>query len=169
MTAFIETPPASLTRNPFQAIGREWMLITAGKIDAFNTMTASWGAWGHLWNKDVAICFVRPQRHTYGFMEQGETYTLSFFDETWRGALEYCGAHSGRHVDKVRETGLTPFETVSGAVGFQQANLILECRKLYFSDLGEDGFVDARIRREVYERDDFHRAYVGEILRALTR
>lgn len=169
MATFIEVPPARLSHNPFQAVGREWMLITAGTIDAFNTMTASWGAWGHLWNKDVAICFIRPQRHTYGFMETGETYTLSYFDKSWRKALEYCGAHSGREVDKIRETGLTPFATESGVVAFEQATLILECRKLYAADLHEAGFTDPQIRQQMYERDDFHRTYTGEILRALTR
>ena len=32
-----------LSENFFEAIGKEWMLVTAGNKEAFNTMTASWG------------------------------------------------------------------------------------------------------------------------------
>jgi flavin reductase (DIM6/NTAB) family NADH-FMN oxidoreductase RutF len=145
------------------------MLITAGALGAYNTMTASWGAWGHLWNRDVTICYVRPERYTYEFMERNPIYTLSFFDESWKKALEYCGSHSGREVDKGRETGLIPFTTPAGAVSFEQAQLVLECHKLYAGDLAADGFVDQAPREEFYEQGDFHRFYVGEIVRVLMR
>lgn len=169
MTHFNDISPLDIRDNPFQLVGREWMLITAGSLDLFNTMTASWGTFGHLWERDVAICYVRPQRHTYGFMERNSVYTLSFFDETWRKALEYCGTHSGRDVDKMAQTGLTPFATPGGAVGYEQARLILECRKLYTGDITEAGFIDRALMDEVYGRRDFHRFYVGEITHALMR
>ena len=41
--------------NAFDLIGKEWMLVTAGTEDKFNTMTASWGGVGILWNKPVAF------------------------------------------------------------------------------------------------------------------
>ncbi len=169
MTQFTEIAPADIRHNPFQLVGQDWMLITAGTLDGFNTMTASWGAWGHLWERDVAICYVRPQRYTYGFMERNQVYTLSFYEEPWRAALEYCGSHSGRDVDKAHETGLTPFATPAGAIAFQQARLILECRKLYFGDIEEAGFVDRGVMEEVYPRRDFHRFYVGQIMRVLIK
>lgn len=40
-----------LSENFFEVIGKEWMLVTAGNKDHFNTMTASWGGIGFLWNK----------------------------------------------------------------------------------------------------------------------
>lgn len=169
MTHFNEIPVTDLRDNPFRLVGREWMLITAGSLDAFNTMTASWGTLGHLWERDVAICYVRPQRHTYGFMERAGIYALSFFDAEWRKALEYCGSHSGRDVDKPAQTGLKPFLTAGRAVGFEQARLILECRKLYAGDIAEAGFVDRAVMDQVYPQRDFHRFYVGEITRALIK
>ena len=54
----------SLNFNPFDKIGKDWLLISATKSGKTNTMTASWGTLGHLWNKDVAIIFIRPQRYT---------------------------------------------------------------------------------------------------------
>ena len=169
MTNFNELPVTEIRSNPFQLIGRDWMLITAGTLDAFNTMTASWGNLGHLWERDVAICYVRPQRHTFAFMERASVYTLSFFDATWRGALEYCGSHSGREVDKPAQTGLAPFATPAGGVAFEQARLILECRKLYAGDITEADFAEHAVVDQVYAARDFHRFYVGQILRALSR
>jgi flavin reductase (DIM6/NTAB) family NADH-FMN oxidoreductase RutF len=169
MTQFTEIAPVDIRHNPFQIVGRDWMLITAGKPDSFNAMTASWGTWGHLWERDVAICYVRPQRFTYGYMERSIVYTLSFYEEPWRPALEYSGSHSGRDVDKARETGLTPFQTPGGAVAFEQARLILECQKLYFGDIKEEGFVDNALVNEIYPRKDFHRFYVGLITRVLVK
>ena len=48
--------------NAFDLIGKEWMLVTAGNKEKFNTMTASWGGIGWLWNKPVAFIFIRPER-----------------------------------------------------------------------------------------------------------
>lgn len=166
---FREVAPRAIADNAFRAIGQDWMLITAGTLAAFNTMTASWGAWGELWNGPVAICFVRPQRHTFGFMNSAAHFTLSFFDEAFRPALDYCGSHSGRDVDKAAATGLTPMAAPSGAVYFSQARLVLECRKLYSQDLTPDGFHDPRIPAAVYPRADYHRMYVGEVVRCLMR
>lgn len=169
--AYNFTPIAltALRDNPFQLIGRDWMLITAGTPEAFNTMTASWGGLGHLWNRDVTFCFVRPQRHTYGFMERTSHYTLSFFAETHRAALEYCGSHSGRDVDKVAATGLTPICDETGAVYFAQARLVLVCRKLYGGDIVREAFTDPAVPADVYPKGDFHRMYVGEIVHCLLR
>ena len=161
--------PTAIRDNPFQLIGRDWMLITAGTASAFNTMTASWGGLGHLWNRDVGICFVRPHRHTFGFMEQASHFTLSFFAQAHHAALDYCGSHSGRDVDKVAATGLTPISDDTGAVYFAEARLVLVCRKLYGGDIVRSAFADPAMPAEVYPRGDFHRMYVGEIVRCLAR
>lgn len=35
----------------------------------FNVMTASWGCVGWLWNKPVAVIFVRPERFTHDLLK----------------------------------------------------------------------------------------------------
>jgi flavin reductase (DIM6/NTAB) family NADH-FMN oxidoreductase RutF len=107
---FRETKPELLTDNPFKLIGTDWTLITAGAPRSFNTMTASWGGLGVLWDKKVCFCFIRPTRHTYSFVEKAASFTLSFFDEQHRKALTFCGTHSGRDTDKIAATGLTPVQ-----------------------------------------------------------
>ena len=94
----MEISVKDLNENFFRAIGDEWMLITAGNKEGFNTMTASWGTIGELWSLPVAICFVRPQRYTFKFMEDHDYYTLCFFKPEHHDILQFCGSNSGREV-----------------------------------------------------------------------
>ena len=73
-----EIKPEEMTDNTFQAIGKDWMLITAGDEEKANTMTASWGGLGILWNKPVATAYIRPQRYTKKFVDGKESFTLAF-------------------------------------------------------------------------------------------
>ena len=79
--SFKENKPELLTDNPFELIGADWMLVTAGTPEAFNTMTASWGGLGVLWERKVCFIFIRPTRYTYEFIEKSDYFTLSFFAE----------------------------------------------------------------------------------------
>ncbi|HEY5621511.1 MAG TPA: flavin reductase family protein [Pontiella sp.] len=166
MKTFKEIKPIEIPGNPIHLIGQEWMLITAGVSDHFNTMTASWGGLGELWFKPVCFCFVRPHRYTYEFMEQYEMFTLSFFSDAFKSQLNFCGSRSGRETDKVKECGFTVRETQSGGIFFDEARLVLECRKIYFQDLLPDRMLDKTVLKN-YPQQDYHRMYVGEILRVL--
>lgn len=154
--------------NPFKLIGDDWMLITAGTPTRFNMMTASWGGVGVLWGKEVCFCFIRPERYTYDFMEEAQTFTLTFFEEKYRDILELCGTKSGRDLDKVAATGLTVVSGAGEGIYFAEARLVLECKKLYYQDLNPEYFLDADIRRH-YSVDGYHRLYIGEILRCLSK
>ena len=156
----------------FDRIGKDWMLITAaGKNekgqDSVNTMTASWGGMGVLWNRPVAFCFVRPQRYTCRFIEQSERFSLSFFDEQYRAALRICGTKSGKDIDKWKETGFTPVMR-DGVPTINEARYTLICRKLYVDTLKEENFLLPELL-ENYKAGDFHRVYVVEIEEILER
>ncbi len=166
MSVFKEIP-APEASDIFKLIGDDWMLISAAREGTVNTMTANWGCAGVLWNKPVCICFIRPQRHTYGFVEGAERLSMSFFDKEYRPALTYCGRNSGRDVDKFAETGLTP--AFSGEVPYiAEAKLVLLCRKLYADDLRGDKFIVESLLSN-YTEKDFHRFYVCEIEKVLSR
>lgn len=167
MKKFKAVSPNELNESAFRLIGKEWMLITAGTPGKWNTMTASWGALGELWSKPVVFTFIRPTRYTVEFAEREPLFTLCFFEEKHRAALNFCGSHSGRDCDKAKETGLTPFEVAPGTVAFEEARLILVCRKLYFQDLQPGNFLDPEIERN-YPKKDYHRMFVGEVIRILT-
>ena len=155
-----------LNDSAFRLIANDWFLLTAGPRDDFNTMTASWGGFGELWNKKVCFVFVRPQRYTYEFMERNDSFTLSFFDEKHRATLKRCGTKAGREIDKMNGLELTPTVGPSGSVYFEEAKLVFECRKLYYQDLMPDHFLDPEIKSN-YPGNDYHRMYIGEIVRAL--
>lgn len=149
--------------NAVRAIGENWMLIVAKdeKQNRVNAMTASWGCIGMLWNKPVAICFIRPQRYTYGLVESAERISLAFPDASYRSAMTLCGRKSGRDCDKLTEAGLTSSE-LDGVPVIDQAEWTLVCRKLYADDLKEKSFLDASLLSN-YKDHDFHRVYVCEI------
>jgi flavin reductase (DIM6/NTAB) family NADH-FMN oxidoreductase RutF len=148
--------------NPSKLVAEDWMLVTAGKIERWNTMTASWGGFGELWGMDVAFIFVRPSRYTFSFLEEGDGFTLSFFGEGMRDALNICGSKSGRDVDKAKAAGISPLELAPSRVAFGEARLALACRKLYAQNLDEELFIDPAIAGN-YPQGDIHRLYVGAI------
>lgn len=160
-----EVDAKKLSDNPFSLIGDDWMLITAGNDEKYNTMTASWGGLGVLWNKNVATIFIRPQRYTYEFVEENEYFTISILPSELRNALSFCGSKSGRDYDKAKECGLTPV-LAGKSVAFADARLVLVCKKLYYSDLNPDNFYDSAIDTANYKAHDYHRMYVGEITNA---
>jgi flavin reductase (DIM6/NTAB) family NADH-FMN oxidoreductase RutF len=157
--------------SPFARIGDEWMLISAGNgpDGNWNTMTASWGGLGVLWRKNVAFVFVRKSRHTLSFMNSGTVFSLSFFDPSFRKALAFCGAHSGRDYDKAKETGLSPLYFSDGTVGFAEASDVISCRKLYTHDFEPEKFLDPGIDGECYPDRDYHRLFIGEVIAYRTR
>ena len=164
MKEFSSLEVKDLLVNPATLIGNDWMLITAGDSSSFNTMTASWGGLGHMWNKPVAFIVVRDHRYTYEFIERCDTFSLSFLGEGYRKALNICGSKSGRDTDKVKEAGLTPTFTLNGTPAFREAKLILECRKLYGQMLVEEGFIAKDIIGKMYPQKDFHKLYIAEII-----
>lgn len=163
-----QTDIKALKESAVSLFDDKWALITAGNKESYNTMTASWGAMGELWNKDVCFIFIRPQRYTYEFTEREEFFTVSFFPEDYKKALAFCGRNSGRDCDKAKETGLTPKE-IGSSMTFEESEIVLLCKKLYIQDISPDGFIDETIDGSCYPQKDYHRMYVGEIVEAYVK
>lgn len=169
MSSFKTITPQEIPGNLFDRIGKEWALISAQKPDGtVNTMTASWGGTGILWKVPVATIYVRHSRHTFGFVEASDTFTLSFFGEGYRQELAYCGKISGRDEDKIAKCGFT-VEREGTAPYFAQAELVVVCRKLYGIDLPPEHFVDKSILDTCYQAGDYHKMYIGEITKVLCK
>lgn len=148
--------------NVFQLFKDCWPILTAGGKD-YNSMTISWGQMGVLWNKNVAIVYVRPQRHTYEFIQSQESFTLSFLPETYKEELAYFGSKSGKDVDKFKETGLTPVYDVDFDVTYvKEATFVLKMKKLYVDQLKKEGFLTENLLQH-YPIDDFHYVFIGEV------
>ena len=142
-----------LQGNAVSMFDDKWCLITAGTKESYNTMTASWGAMGELWNKDVCFIFIRPQRYTLEFTEREEYFTLSFFGEEYKKALAFCGRNSGRDCDKAKETGLTPME-IDGSMSFEESETVVVCKKLFYQDIDPAGFIEKGLDAANYPQKD---------------
>ena len=164
---FKKVAPKTLDLNPFAAIGDQWMLVTAGTPEHCNTMTASWGGLGILWGVPTATAYIRPQRHTKQCVDENEYFTLSFFTEDYRPQLNLCGTKSGRDMDKVKECGFTVAAGAGNAPYFEQAELVLVCRKRMVIPMDEAAMPEDE--KNKWYKGDYHTMYWGEIVEALKK
>lgn len=158
-----------LNENFIESIGHEWMLITAGTPNHFNTMTASWGGIGFLWNRPVVFIFIRPERYTFEFVNEQEEFTLCFLGDENKNIHKICGSKSGRDTDKIAESGLCPMITEHNNVIFEQCRLALECKKLYTDVLKAENFIETEIPSKWYgdtPGTHLHHIFVAEITAA---
>jgi flavin reductase (DIM6/NTAB) family NADH-FMN oxidoreductase RutF len=163
-------PIEKFTIRPKVLWADQWLLLTAGdfRLNEYNAMTVGWGSAGFMWGIPFVQVVIRPHRYTFGFMERFDTFTLSAFPETWRPALQLLGSRSGRSGNKIAEAGLTPIpSTKIAAPGYEEAELVMECRKIYWDDMERARFLDPRIEKN-YPQRDYHRIYYGELVAITT-
>ena len=169
MNQFQVTDAKEFVENPFRLIGNEWMLITAEKDGIVNTMTASWGGLGVMWNTNVAYMVIRPARFTKEFVDGADRFSLSFLDHrTYAKELGYLGSVSGRDEDKIAKAGLT-VAYQDQVPYFDEASKVLICRKLFVQPMQPESFVDTEIGTKFYPEKDYHSLYIGAIETILER
>ena len=181
--------PFELDQNFIQAIGREYMLITAAKPNgSINSMTAAWGGIGFIWQQPAAFCFIRPQRFTKVFVEESSTFSLTFFDPGYADMFKFMGTVSGYNdPDKVAHSGLTlafketPVEQadppgksrIEQTPYFSEARLAIFCERMYEQDMLADCFLDKSLLTKFYgkvgDENDLHTLYIAAIKDVLVR
>ena len=169
-----------LNVNPCIEIGKNWMLISAGDKNKCNSMTASWGSIGALWEAglnggSVSTIYVRPCRYTDSFIDSHDYYSLCFFNKEYKNDLTFMGSHSGRDMDKVSKTKLH-LDFVDDIPYYKEAKLVLICKKIYKGSISKEGFIDKSIidiyykndSGDIYNNDSLHNVYVGKIVKILS-
>lgn len=164
---FKELEVSLLPFNPLE-LKNKWMLITAEKEGQVNTMTASWGGFGVMWNKEVAFVVIRPQRYTKEFVDHADGFSLCFFDESYKKELSYLGKVSGRDEDKISKTSLTTTFT-DNIPYFNEAKTVIFVKKLYVQPMEGEHFLDRNIIDRWYPESDFHHLYIAEITKILQK
>lgn len=155
----------------FNLWANQWMLLTSGDFDTghYNTMTVAWGSIGQMWNKPFVQVVVRPTRYTYEFMEKYNTFTLCAFPKKYKSALNLLGTKSGKDGDKIAESKLNPIKSkLVASPSFAEAELIIECRKIYWDDFEPANFLIPDIETN-YNENDYHRVYFGEVVQILVK
>ncbi len=163
---FKEISATEIKENIIEAISKEYMLVAAGNRDSYNMMTASWGFMGEMWGNDCAMTVIRPQRYTMEFIDKSDYFTLSFYGDN-KEIHKICGSKSGRDCDKTALTGLTPVFD-GEAVYFNEARLVLICRKQYVQAMTEECFTDKEPLRWFKDKD-FHYQIYGKIEKVLVK
>ena len=120
--------------DAFTLFDRRWAIVTAGSMERFNSCTVSWGSLGNIWgragdSRRIVTVYVHPDRYTCEFLQSSLYFTVGFYPEDRRPALQYMGSHSGRDTDKARLAGLTP-AAIGHSVTYAEAEMTLLCRKL---------------------------------------
>ena len=159
-----EIKPQNIDVNAVKLFANDWMLLSAGKDTSMNMMTIAWGALGELWGKPIVTVYVSTDRFTYKFLEDNEYFTVTAFPEQFRDKLQYIGSVSGRDEDKVKGSGLTPEFTKLGNPIYKEANLAIECKKIYAEQLKKE--LMPLEQRQWYDEMKLgvHMMYIGEIV-----
>ncbi len=168
MSKFIEIKPEKFNESPFQLIGKDWMLITAEKDGKVNTMTAAWGGFGVMWGKNVAYVVIRPQRYTKEFVDNSDTFSLTFFGDDSKKMLNYLGTTSGRDEDKIKKSNLTVVYN-NDTPYFEEATIAIFCKKLFAQDYKPESFIEKGIIDKRYPVSDFHTLYIAEVTKILVK
>lgn len=168
MNKFKEIKTEELNKSAFKLIGKDWMLITAENNKKVNTMTASWGGFGVMFDKDVAYIVLRPQRYTKEFVDSSDTFSLTFLDDTFRKKLAYLGSVSGKDEDKISKANLT-IQHENNTPYFEEGNMVIICKKIYAQDFKPECFILNELEQKVYPNKDYHTFYIAEIEKILIK
>lgn len=168
MEKFKEIKPEELNESAFKLIGKDWMLVTAESDNKVNTMTASWGGFGVMFSKNVAYIVIRPQRYTKQFVDSSDTFSLTFFDETFRKQLGYLGSVSGKDEDKISKANLT-VQHLDNTPYFEEGKLAIICRKIYSQEFKSECFIDKESEEKWYPEKDYHTLYIAEIEKIIVK
>ena len=148
--------------NPFEKFNSDWALVAAGPAEKFNAMTISWGSMGTIWGKPVVSVYVRPDRYTWRFLKENDYFTVSFYPEECRRALERMGTLSGRDGDKAAKAGLTP-KPIGESMTFAEASRTILCKKIYMHPLELDA-VPPEAKRIYRNGIRPHELIMGEVV-----
>ena len=148
------------------------ILLTTQYEGKTNSMVIGWGHVGVIWGKPVFVAYVRESRYTRELLDKNPEFTVNVpvgdFDKK---ILAVCGSKSGRDMDKIKETGLTPVNSENISVpGLKEFPLTLECKVLYREEQ-DASRLEEKIQIKFYPagasgKQDDHISYYGEILDA---
>ena len=160
--------PEEIETGPYKFVG-EKILITAADGSNVNTMCATWGGVGYIWDKRVTFVFARKGRYTSELINASGEYSISFMNqEKYRGTLKYLQMVSGRDEDKIANSRLN-INYDNGIPFIDEAREIITCKVLYQREFDEDALIDDEIKKKFYSEGSYHILFIGEVKNILLR
>lgn len=166
LATWVKLAPEELVMRPVGEFSRDWMALAMGNAKSFNSMTISWGSVGQLWNKPVVTVYVSSDRYSKKLMDNSNWFTISRFPDKreYKDGLIYLGSHSQKDdPDKTANSGLRVDFTEQGNPRFKDAELVIECKKIYSDEFKKDK-LPQDIRDGIYSSTGLHTMYIGEIV-----
>jgi flavin reductase (DIM6/NTAB) family NADH-FMN oxidoreductase RutF len=164
---FEQISPEEICDNVFTLVGKDFTVITAGKEDHYNSMTASGGGLELLFMRPTTWCILRADRYTLEMIQEEGTYTLSYFPNEYKEQILFLGSKSGRDSEKMKEVELTSIQTPSGDMSFKEVRLIIECKLTALTTANPNDFYTQETRdyiNEAYQEAHVYRKLAfGEI------
>lgn len=168
---FQPMPIYEMDFNPFRQFKEDKCAIVTEVDGKANAMTASWGAMGEMWGKDVITIYIRESRFTRELLDKSETFSVNFFDMSNvenKMALQIFGSESGRDKDKIKEMGFNINHSLNTPF-LDESNLVFLCSTLSRTEIKSGDFFNPRINDKFYEDGDYHIMYIAEIIRVGAR
>ena len=86
-------------------------------------------------------------------IDKEATFSLTFFDKSYKSALKYMGAVSGRNEDKIGNAKMHVDYYKDEVPYIDEGNLVIVCRKMSATRITEDQFIDPEIKEKWYEKN----------------
>ena len=112
------------------------MVSVADKAGNTNIITIAWA--GTICSDPAMVSIsVRPERHSYGMIEETGEFVINLTTADLVQACDFCGVRSGRDVDKFKEMNLTPFAVENCSVpAISESPVNLACKVVEKKYLG---------------------------------
>lgn len=170
---FKSISPKEIDKNVFKLFSENHSVLTSGTENDYNSMTASWGGWGQLFEQSTAWNILGGKRYTLEYIKKNETYTVTFFEETYKDQVLFLGSKSGRNSNKMKEVKLTKIVTPSGLITYKEAMLILECKLVQVTPVKAEDFKTKYgkdfISKAFNDSGAYHNLIFGEITNVWVR
>ena len=145
-------------------------LVVQNEQGKANVMTIGWATVGIIWGRPMITVFVRPVRYTYEILEHSQSFTICVPSPgKLKEELAFCGANSGRSIDKIGRCGFTMKKgQTKNTVVIEECKLFYECHIIERNNI-DPTTLDASIVNNYYPKKDFHTVYYGEIRHSYMR
>jgi flavin reductase (DIM6/NTAB) family NADH-FMN oxidoreductase RutF len=140
-------------------------LTVRDRTNKLNTMTIGWALLGVVWRKPILMIAVRPDRYTFNLLENADDFTVTFPFSDMKKELTFCGANSGRDLDKFRDGSITilPSQKVRSPVIEAKSARYYECKIVEVAPMDAKR-LNPDYEKNLYPGKSHHMFYFGEIV-----
>ncbi|MEI8054912.1 MAG: flavin reductase family protein [bacterium] len=146
-------------------ISKGVFLTVKSRHGELNTMTIGWLMSGIIWRAPTLMVVVRSSRHTFKLIESADDFTITIPFSDMSEQLLFCGTHSGRDTDKLKECGLValPAQKVASPVIAAKTARYYECKIVQATAMDKNRLAP-KYDQEIYQDKMYHTYYFGEIV-----